>query len=138
MLQIAAGDSRAIAASSIRRSRRSIQSTRGKIRERSDHAKIALHARGYGTADLEHDMPITPATVFNAGSVSKQFGALIVRERQWSPRALAPAYEDAFTDDAMTYLFTRDAGVAVDGLVLSLDRVTRLRFERQGPASCRE
>ena len=98
-----------------------------------------VHARGYGTADLEHDMPITPATVFNAGSVSKQFGALIVRERQWPPRALAPAYEDAFTDDTMTYLFTRDAGAAVDGLVLSsLDRVTRLRFERQGPASGRE
>lgn len=29
--------------------------------------------RGYGLADLEHDIPITPATVFEAGSVSKQF-----------------------------------------------------------------
>jgi CubicO group peptidase (beta-lactamase class C family) len=34
--------------------------------------------RGYGTADLEHDVPITPATVFEAGSVSKQFTAASV------------------------------------------------------------
>lgn len=57
-------------------------------------------------------------------------GALVVRERKWAPRALAPAYEDAFTDDTMTYIFTRSAGGAVDGLELSLDRVRRLRFER--------
>jgi CubicO group peptidase (beta-lactamase class C family) len=34
------------------------------------------HARGYGTADLEHDAPITPDSVFYAGSVSKQFTAM--------------------------------------------------------------
>jgi CubicO group peptidase (beta-lactamase class C family) len=37
-----------------------------------------LLTRGYGTADLEHDVPITPATVFEAGSVSKQFTAASV------------------------------------------------------------
>src|ERR1700678_3092901 len=31
--------------------------------------------RGYGLADLEHDAAITPSTVFEAGSVSKQFTA---------------------------------------------------------------
>ena len=31
----------------------------------------------------------------------------------------------------MTYDFTRDGGGTVDGLALSLDRVRRLRFERQ-------
>jgi CubicO group peptidase (beta-lactamase class C family) len=31
--------------------------------------------RGYGSADLEHNAVITPATVFEAGSVSKQFTA---------------------------------------------------------------
>jgi CubicO group peptidase (beta-lactamase class C family) len=31
--------------------------------------------RGYGAADLEHNAPISPSTVFEAGSVSKQFTA---------------------------------------------------------------
>ena len=57
-------------------------------------------------------------------------GALIVRERKWPARTLAPAFEDAFTDDTMTYVFTRDGGGTVGGLALSLDRVRRLRFER--------
>ena len=35
-----------------------------------------LYARGYGMADLEHDSPITPGSVFYAGSVSKQFTAM--------------------------------------------------------------
>jgi CubicO group peptidase (beta-lactamase class C family) len=34
--------------------------------------------RGYGLANLEHDVPITPATIFEAGSVSKQFTAAAV------------------------------------------------------------
>ena len=35
-------------------------------------------ALGYGMADLEHDIRITPDTVFEAGSVSKQFTAAAV------------------------------------------------------------
>src|SRR5581483_4076508 len=34
--------------------------------------------RGYGSADLEHNVPITPDTIFEAGSVSKQFAAAAV------------------------------------------------------------
>jgi CubicO group peptidase (beta-lactamase class C family) len=34
--------------------------------------------KGYGTAHLEHDVPITPASVFYAGSVSKQFTAAAI------------------------------------------------------------
>jgi CubicO group peptidase (beta-lactamase class C family) len=34
-----------------------------------------VYERGYGTADLERDVPITPATVFYVGSLSKQFTA---------------------------------------------------------------
>jgi CubicO group peptidase (beta-lactamase class C family) len=34
-----------------------------------------LYARGYGMADLAHDIPITRGTVFNIGSTSKQFTA---------------------------------------------------------------
>ena len=34
-----------------------------------------LLARGYGSANLEYDVPITPATIFHVASVSKQFTA---------------------------------------------------------------
>src|SRR5436309_1569040 len=35
-----------------------------------------IYEHGYGMADLEHDVPITPETVFYVGSLSKQFTAL--------------------------------------------------------------
>src|SRR5687767_2363294 len=35
-------------------------------------------ARAYGMAHLEHDAPNTPETIFEAGSVSKQFTAAAV------------------------------------------------------------
>ncbi|MGH9750406.1 MAG: serine hydrolase domain-containing protein, partial [Candidatus Polarisedimenticolia bacterium] len=34
-----------------------------------------IQARGYGMANLEHGVPITPTTVFDIGSTSKQFAA---------------------------------------------------------------
>ncbi len=34
-----------------------------------------LYQRGFGMADLDHDVPITPDTVFRIGSISKQFVA---------------------------------------------------------------
>jgi CubicO group peptidase (beta-lactamase class C family)/D-alanyl-D-alanine dipeptidase len=37
-----------------------------------------VYARGYGMADLDHDVIITPATVFHVASVSKQFTAAAV------------------------------------------------------------
>jgi CubicO group peptidase (beta-lactamase class C family) len=36
------------------------------------------YARGFGLASIEHGVPITPATVFDIGSVSKQFTALAI------------------------------------------------------------
>ncbi|HJR34066.1 MAG TPA: serine hydrolase domain-containing protein [Gemmatimonadales bacterium] len=33
---------------------------------------------GYGMANLEHDIPITPATIFHVASVSKQFTAMAI------------------------------------------------------------
>ena len=36
------------------------------------------YARGYGLASIEHGVPITPSTVFDIGSVSKQFTAMAV------------------------------------------------------------
>jgi CubicO group peptidase (beta-lactamase class C family) len=37
-----------------------------------------LYKRGYGSANLEYDIPITPSTVFHVASVSKQFTAFAV------------------------------------------------------------
>jgi CubicO group peptidase (beta-lactamase class C family) len=67
-----------------------------------------VYERGYGSADLEHEIPITPATVFYAGSVSKQFtafaAALAIQQgrlglddsiRKHLPEL--PAYADAVT-----------------------------------------
>jgi CubicO group peptidase (beta-lactamase class C family) len=37
-----------------------------------------VHAQGYGAADLEFGMPITPTTVFHVASLSKQFTACAI------------------------------------------------------------
>lgn len=37
-----------------------------------------VYKRGYGAADLDHNIPITSATVFHVASVSKQFTALSI------------------------------------------------------------
>jgi CubicO group peptidase (beta-lactamase class C family) len=37
-----------------------------------------VYERGYGMADLEHALPITPHTVFDVGSISKQFTGMAV------------------------------------------------------------
>jgi CubicO group peptidase (beta-lactamase class C family) len=37
-----------------------------------------LYAHGYGSANLEYDVPITPASIFESGSVAKQFTAAAI------------------------------------------------------------
>lgn len=37
-----------------------------------------IYARGYGMANLEYEIPITPQTVFRIGSLSKQFTAMCI------------------------------------------------------------
>lgn len=54
-------------------------------------------SRAYGMADLEHDVPITLDTVFEAGSVSKQFTAAAVA-------LLARQGKLALTDDVRKYI----------------------------------
>ncbi len=39
------------------------------------HKGEIIYKRGYGLANLEYDIPITPATIFDIGSASKQFTA---------------------------------------------------------------
>jgi CubicO group peptidase (beta-lactamase class C family) len=40
----------------------------------SQHGKVVVN-RAYGLADLERDLPLTPSTIFDAGSLQKQFVA---------------------------------------------------------------
>ena len=42
------------------------------------HDGRTLLSRAYGMADLEHSVPNTPSTIFEAGSVSKQFAAAAI------------------------------------------------------------
>jgi CubicO group peptidase (beta-lactamase class C family) len=53
--------------------------------------------RAYGSADLEHGVPIDPTTVFEAGSVSKQFTAA-------SALILVEQGKLAFDDDVRKYI----------------------------------
>ncbi len=39
---------------------------------------VVVFRAGYGAADLDHGIPITPSTVFDVASVSKQFGGFAV------------------------------------------------------------
>ncbi len=56
-----------------------------------------LYSRGYGMADLNQSTPIAPSTVFDVGSVSKQFTAA-------SLVLLANEGKLALTDDVRKYL----------------------------------
>jgi CubicO group peptidase (beta-lactamase class C family) len=61
------------------------------------HQGKVIHQRGYGRAHLEWEAPITPATVFPAASVSKQFTALALA-------LLAEQGKLSLDDDVRKYL----------------------------------
>ena len=61
------------------------------------HKGEIVYKNGYGMADLEHGVPITPQTVFYSGSVSKQFVAMSIA-------LLAEQGKLSFDDDIRTYL----------------------------------
>jgi hypothetical protein len=82
-------------------------------------AALAAYAAAYRCSEIDARL-----------IVSVESGGLVARQRKWPPRALSPAYEDAFNDDKTTYVFTRDGRNAVDGVTLSLERVHNLRFDR--------
>src|SRR6476620_9386438 len=41
------------------------------------HGEV-LKSQGYGSANLEHRVPVSPATIFESGSLGKQFTAAAV------------------------------------------------------------
>jgi CubicO group peptidase (beta-lactamase class C family) len=58
---------------------------------------IVEFERGYGMADLEHGIPITPATIFPIASISKQFTAMAVL-------LLAERRQLSLDDDVRTHI----------------------------------
>jgi len=96
-----------------------------------------LVEKGYGVADLEHDAPITPRTVFEAGSVSKQItaGAIVLLSldgklsldddvRKWLPEL--PDYGTTIT---IRHLLNHTSGLRDWGSVVALGgwpRTTRV------------
>jgi CubicO group peptidase (beta-lactamase class C family) len=76
-------------------------------------------ARGYGMADLEHDVAIAPDTIFEAGSVSKQFTAaavlLLARDGKLSlddpVRRYVPELPDYGTPLTIRHMLTHTSGL---------------------------
>jgi hypothetical protein len=66
--------------------------------------------------------------------IAVQDGALVLRTRPGTVRALAPAYEDVFTGPAGVLIFRRDPRGRVEGMSLALGRVRDLRFRRSAGA----
>lgn len=61
------------------------------------HNGEIIYKKGYGSANLEYDIPITPSTVFHVASVSKQFTAFAVA-------MLAQQGKLSLTDDIRRHL----------------------------------
>lgn len=78
-----------------------------------------LFAKGYGTADLEHHVPITPDTLFYVASVSKQFTGisigLLIQRGVISPdddvRKYVPEMPDVGTKVTIAHLLHHTSGV---------------------------
>jgi CubicO group peptidase (beta-lactamase class C family) len=75
---------------------------------------VLQYSRGYGYANLDYDIPITPQTVFDVASVTKQFNAASITMlasdgtlsldddvRQWLPEL--PEYDSTVTLQHMMY-----------------------------------
>jgi CubicO group peptidase (beta-lactamase class C family) len=89
--------------------------------------KVVLE-KAYGMADLEHDVPNAPDTIFEAGSVSKQFTAaavlLLAREGRLSLDDLARKYVPELPDYGkpltIRHLLTHTSGLRDWGEVESM------------------
>lgn len=84
--------------------------------------------RAYGAADLEHDVPIAPSTIFEAGSVSKQFTAaailLLVEEGKLrltdDVRRFVPELPDYGATITIDHLLNHTSGLRDWGSVMDL------------------
>jgi CubicO group peptidase (beta-lactamase class C family) len=78
-----------------------------------------LFSRGYGMANIEHDVPNTPQTKFRLGSITKQFTAmaiLILQERgklsvQDKVKKYLPEAPKSWDDITIRHLLTHTSGI---------------------------
>jgi CubicO group peptidase (beta-lactamase class C family) len=98
-----------------------------------------IYERGYGMADLDHNVPITPSTVFHVASMSKQFTAasilLLAQQGKLSlddpVRKYIPELPDYGTPVTIRQLIHHTSGLrdqwdllGLDGWRYSLDLIT--------------
>jgi CubicO group peptidase (beta-lactamase class C family) len=93
-------------------------------------------SKGYGLANREKDIAITPATVFNIGSVTKPFTAaaimkLVEQGKLKTSDTLGSIFEQAPQDKrdiTIDQLLTHTAGISGDTGGFRYDRATRSEF----------
>ena len=96
---------------------------------------VPVLAKGYGMADLEHDVPITAQTIFEAGSVSKQFTAaavmLLAREGKLSlddqVRKYIPELPDYGSPLTIRHMLNHTSGLRDWGSVAAIGGWPRTR-----------
>ena len=87
-----------------------------------------LYRRGHGLASLEHGAPITSATVFNVGSISKQFTAMAILlledegklRLDDDVRGYVPELPDLGTPMTIRHLLTHTSGLREQSHLLAL------------------
>ena len=77
-----------------------------------------VYSRGYGMSNLEYDVAITPDSIFQVGSISKQFTAFAIGLLASDGSALG------------TVTFVRAPSGATTGLTITMGGVRRLSFTR--------
>ena len=95
----------------------------------------ALYTHGYGSANLEYDVPITAASIFESGSVAKQFTAaaivLLAQDGKLSLdddiRKYLPEVPDLGDTIRIRHLLTHTSGLR--------DQWELLAIERRGPGT---
>ena len=89
---------------------------------------LTIFSRGYGMADLEHDVPNTAETIFEGGSLSKQFTAtaimLLVMDGKLSldddVRDYVPEVPDYGTKITLRHMMTHTSGLRDWGSVAEI------------------
>ena len=109
-----------------------------------------VHRAGYGIAHLDHGVPITPETVFDIASISKQFGAMsaLLLEAEGKldldedVRAYVPELPDFGVRITPRHLIHHTSGIRdwvhvmdLSGVepsdVISFEKILRMLFEQQ-------